>query len=75
MSKEYLIVTIEYSGPEKTTGPSGVIPIAVLKEESKVDFTILLLAFIIGNLFLISLHYQLIKNYDIFYLLLFNFYY
>jgi hypothetical protein len=39
------------------------------------DISILYLAFIIGNLFLISLHYQLIKNYDIFYLLLFNFYY
>ena len=29
--------TIKYSEPEKTTGPSGVIPIAVLKEESMVD--------------------------------------
>jgi hypothetical protein len=28
---------IKYSGPEKTTGPSGVIPIAVLKEESNVE--------------------------------------
>ena len=28
--------TIKYSEPEKTTGPSGVIPIAVLKEESDV---------------------------------------
>jgi hypothetical protein len=42
---------MKYSQPEKTTGPSG-IPIAVLKEESKVDFTILPLAFIIRNLFL-----------------------
>ena len=27
----------EYSEPEYITGPSGVIPIAVLKEESMVD--------------------------------------
>ena len=28
------LLTIKDSGPEKTTGPSGVIPIAVLKYES-----------------------------------------
>ena len=39
------------------------------------DRSIMYLAFIIRNLFLISLHYQLIKNYDVFYLLLFNFSY
>ena len=27
---------IKYSGPEKSTGPSGVIPIAVLKGESTI---------------------------------------
>ena len=29
--------TIKYDEPKKTTGPSGVIPIAILKEESIVD--------------------------------------
>ncbi|MGH9982073.1 MAG: hypothetical protein ACRD6U_11030 [Nitrososphaeraceae archaeon] len=29
--------TIKYSGPEKATVPSGVIPIAVQKEESNVE--------------------------------------
>ena len=39
--------------PEKTTGPSGVIPIAVLKKESTiVDTTSLYIAFIIRNLIL-----------------------
>ena len=37
---KYYLITIKYSEPEKTTGPSGVIPIAVLKDESNV--TILL---------------------------------
>ena len=32
--------TIKYSGPEKSTGPSGVIPIAVLKEESNVEISV-----------------------------------
>ena len=32
--KDYFIITIKYGEPEKTTGPSGVIPIAVPKEES-----------------------------------------
>ena len=42
---------VEIDEPEKTTGPSGVIPIAVLKEESDVvDTTTLYLAFIIRNL-------------------------
>ena len=30
------IITIKYSEPEKTMGPSGVIPIAVLKAESTI---------------------------------------
>ena len=36
---EYLVCVkiIKYSEPEKTTGPSGVKPIAVLKEESIVE--------------------------------------
>ena len=29
-------VKIQYGEPEKTTGPSGVIPIAVLKKESTI---------------------------------------
>ena len=33
-------ITIKYSEPEKTTGPSGVIPIAVLKEESNVEIVV-----------------------------------
>ena len=37
MSKDYLIILIKYSEPEKTTCPSGVIPIAVLKEESNIE--------------------------------------
>jgi hypothetical protein len=36
MSKDYFVIIIKYSEPEKTTGPSGVIPIAVLKEESTI---------------------------------------
>ena len=44
--------TIKYSEPEKTNGPSGVIPIAS-KTESNVDSSITMyLAFIIRNLFL-----------------------
>ena len=31
------LLTIKYSEPEKTTGPSGVKPIAVLKRESNVE--------------------------------------
>ena len=31
------VITIKYSEPEKTTDPSGVIPIAVLKEESTIE--------------------------------------
>ncbi len=31
--------------PEKTTGPSGVIPIAVLKEESNVEISVLVFSF------------------------------
>ena len=31
--------------PEKTTGPSGVIPIAVLKEESNVKIPLLVFSF------------------------------
>jgi hypothetical protein len=38
------------SGPEKTTGPWGVIPIAVLKEESNVVNTINLYL-LVGNVF------------------------
>ena len=34
VSKYYFVITIKYGEPEKTTGPSGVIPIAVPKEES-----------------------------------------
>ncbi|MGZ5500518.1 MAG: hypothetical protein ACXWEW_05160 [Nitrososphaeraceae archaeon] len=42
--------TITYSEPEKTTGPSGVIPIAVLKRGVLCrDTTTLYLAFIIGT--------------------------
>ena len=38
MSKDdFIFIIIIYSEPEKTTGASGVIPIAVLKEESNVD--------------------------------------
>ena len=45
MSKDYLIFyyyyyIIKYSEPEKTTGTSGVIPIAVLKEESYVEIVV-----------------------------------
>ena len=29
--------TIKYGEPEKPTGPSGVIPIAILKEESIIE--------------------------------------
>ena len=32
--------TIKYSEPEKTTGPSGVIPIAVLKAESNIEIAV-----------------------------------
>ena len=39
------------SVPEKTTGPSGVKPIVVLKVESTIISSIILyIAFIIGNL-------------------------
>jgi hypothetical protein len=41
MTRElFVIISLsidENSEPEKTTGPSGVIPIAVLKVESNVD--------------------------------------
>ena len=37
--------------PEKTTGPSGVIPIAVLKEESNVEIPLLYLVFILVTYF------------------------
>ena len=40
MSKDYFVITIKDSGPEKTTGPSGVIPIVVLKEESNVEILV-----------------------------------
>ena len=40
MLKDYIIITIKYSEPEKSTGPSGVIPIAVLKEESNVEIIV-----------------------------------
>ena len=40
----FIIISINYnlkdSEPEKTTGPSGVIPIAVLKEESNVQIVV-----------------------------------
>jgi len=34
------IITIKYSEPEKTTDPSRVIPIAILKEESTIIDTL-----------------------------------
>ena len=37
MNSSAYVKIIKYSEPEKTTGPSGVIPIAVLKEESIVE--------------------------------------
>ena len=37
--------TVKYGEPEKTTGPSGVIPIAVLKEESNVEIPLLVFSF------------------------------
>ena len=36
MNSYTYVKIIKYSEPEKTTGPSGVIPIAVLKVESDV---------------------------------------
>ena len=36
---------IKYSEPEKTTGPSGVIPIAVLKRESNVEIPVNVFSF------------------------------
>ena len=55
---------IKYSEPEKTTGPSGVIPIAVQKEESTtISSTILYIAFIIRNLFkIISVNILIINK-------------
>ena len=44
------------SEPEKTTGPSGVIPIAVLKEESNTDILLLVLYLAVGKLN--NLHYK-----------------
>ena len=37
MADLFIYLTEKVDEPEKTTGPSGVIPIAVLKEESHVD--------------------------------------
>jgi len=34
------LLTIKDSEPEKTTGPSGVKPIAVLKRESNVEIVV-----------------------------------
>ena len=48
-----IYLTDEIDEPEKTSGPSGVIPIAVLKEESNVEILYIYLAFIIRNLILI----------------------
>ena len=36
---------MKFDEPEKSTGPSGVIPIAVQKEESNVDISILVFSF------------------------------
>ena len=40
MADLFIYLTEKVDEPEKTTGPSGVIPIAVLKEESNVAIVI-----------------------------------
>ena len=44
------------SEPEKTTGPSGVLPIAVRKKESNTDKLLLVLYLAVGKLN--NLHYK-----------------
>ena len=48
--------TIKYGEPEKTTGPSGEKPIAVLKVESSIDISLLVLYLAVGKLN--NLHYK-----------------
>ncbi|MGI0052408.1 MAG: hypothetical protein ACRD8K_11790 [Nitrososphaeraceae archaeon] len=42
---KYYLITIKYSESEKSTGPSGVIPIAVIKEESNIEILLLVYSF------------------------------
>jgi hypothetical protein len=45
MNSSFFQNTIKYGEPEKTTGPSGVIPISVQKEESNVEISVLVFSF------------------------------
>ena len=45
MADLFIYLTEKVDEPEKTTGPSGVIPISVLKEESNVEYYYLVFSF------------------------------